>query len=413
MKSPFIALVALLAVLGGGSLAVADTTGLAMVRPRVDRTQFAVFVDDLPIDAQNRMIIDIIYEDYLAEVEALGDRLRAKAVDVGAGRVDDALAGRIVVHPDELRRLRIAVLDVERSGWTDADRLFDELLLNVREILHEVPIESLDEAERELRRAVWLAPRRTDERNERYAGDGVDLIVLVHAATAAGADLESIDADMLAPILHEYDYQLDEVLLATAAADRDGRLTWRRARIEGNAAAGRTADAAHLERWRQLYELNQSTSGRIESEIDAQLGADAAQRWRAVFHRACFPWIFRAARPEREFDWIERRVRDDAVIAKAAGVYNAYRTAADAACAAAVELVVDARVDRGTILHARMDPRGLDDGVRDLYERLLQISGERATLEADASSALRALLEDGQRKQMAADIAAAAYGRRR
>ena len=52
-------------------------------------------------------------------------------------------------------------------------------------------------------------------------------------------------------------------------------------------------------------------------------------------------------------------------------------------------------------------------GARKIYQDLLKNSGRREQIRDEASAALEAMLTAKQRRQMKADIAAAAFGRRR
>lgn len=383
------------------------------IEPRVDRTAFATFLDQLRMDDDQHLVASMLYSDYAAAIEELAAGIDEQAEEAGRGRVQEALAGSVYIEPQELRRLRAAVLGAYQSGWEEADRLFQELIIDTHILLIDTSADDFERALCRLRRALYLQPRQAGGLDEAYAGDGVDVAQLVQDASIAGGEFESLDQGLLSADLDEYERQLDALLVATAAADRQGRMNRALARIERDRSALRREEQAALARWQRLYQINRQAAHAVGAVAGRNLGAEARQRWLDRFQRACFPWLFQRAMPDRQQDWITRRISDDAVVEEAQRIHEDYVTQRAGMRREAIDLILRGRQTFRIMLHSRMDSTTLDDSsTRELYQDLLKNSGKRAKLDSDTSASLEALLTERQRRQMRSDIAAAAYGRR-
>jgi hypothetical protein len=383
------------------------------IEPRVNRTAFATFLDQLRMDDDQHLVASMLYSDYAAAIEEMAAGIDEQAEQAGRGRVQDALAGSVYIEPQELRRLRAAVLGAYQSGWEEADRLFQELIIDTHILLIDTSADDFERALRRLRRAVYLQPRQAGGLDEAYAGDGVDVAQLVQDASIAGGELESLDPGLLSADLDEYERQMDALLVATAAADRQGRMNRALARIERDRSALRGEEQAALGRWQRLYQVNRQAAQAIGAAAGRNLGEAARQRWLQRFDHACFPWLFQRAMPDRQQDWIARRISDDEIVQEAAQIQADYVAQRAALRREAIDLILRGRQTFRIMLHSRMDSSTLDDSsTRELYQDLLKNSGKRAKLDSDTSASLEALLTERQRRQMRSDIAAAAYGRR-
>jgi len=389
-------------------------SALEVIEPRVTRAQYERFVERLGLGDDQRLVAQLIYSDYATALHDLAARLGEETQAAGRQRVEDALAGKIIVEPGELRRMRVAVLETYRSRWGDADHLLHELIVNTESLLSEESAGDVEGAMRELRRGVYLHPRRASELDETYAGDGVDVVALAAGAAAEGGEMAGLETAGVSRILEDYERQLDALLVATAAADREGRAQHAMARIERDRDAMRREERGQLERWRQLHQINQQAVRAIGRQVGADLGAEAQRAWLDRFDRACFPWLYRATTPDKQWEWIAGHGVEDGVRAKGEEVHGAYRAAYDGQCQEAISVILKGRIGCKVMLSSRMDPSTIEDtATRELYQELLRNTGKRATLDADTTAALEGLLTERQRKQMRADIAAASYGRRR
>jgi hypothetical protein len=413
-RLPLIAILLLSAAAFASRARAAGESALDHIEPRVDRTSFAAFLDQLNMDDDQRVIATMLYGDYAAEIEDLAAGLDAQAEEAGRERVQDALAGTIYLDPQELRRLRAEVLKTYRSGWDKADELFEDLIVQTHVLLMEQAAADFGPALRRLRREVFLHPRAASKQDEAYAGEGVDVAQLVEEAVLPRGELESFDQSLLAGILEEYARQVDALLVSTAAADRRGRMEYALARIERDRSAMRAEEQAALSRWQRLYQVNRQTAQEVGAVVGQSLGAGAQQQWMSRFDRACFPWLYDRTMPDRQADWIARRVSDEEVVQKAQEIHAAYVTERATLRRETIDLILRARLTFRIMVHSRMDSSALNDSsARELYQDLLKNSGKRAKLDSDTSDGLEALLTERQRRQMRSDIAAASYGRRR
>jgi hypothetical protein len=391
----------------------AGESALDHIEPRVDRTCFAAFLDQLNMDNDQRVVATMLYGDYAAEIEDLAARLDEQAEEAGRERVEEALAGTIYLEPQELRRLRAEVLRTYQSGCDRADELFEDLIVQTHVLLMDQAAADFEPALRRLRREVFLHPRAASRQDEAYAGEGVDVVQLVEEATLPGGELEGPDLSSLAGILDDYARKVDALLVSTAAADRRGRMNYALARIERDRSAMREEEQAALGRWQRLYEINRQAAHQVGAVVGRSLGAAAQQRWLERFDRACFPWLFDRTMPDRQADWIARRVNDEEVVQKAQKIHAEYVAQRATLRRETIDLILRARLTFRIMVHSRMDSAALNDSsARELYQDLLKNSGKRAKLDSDTSSSLEALLTERQRRQMRSDIAAASYGRR-
>jgi hypothetical protein len=406
-------LAATIASLAGASVVVADDAALEFIEPVVDRMGFERLLASSGLDDDQRLVADLLYSDYAASLDGLIERTSERADAAGRDRVQQALSGRVLMEPEELRRTRVTVLRAYAQSWSRADELFDRLVSDARGLVGESSAASFDRALVELRREVWLKPRAAAANDETYAGEGVDLVLLFEEATADGQELAALDPANIADALATWRQAVDALLRRDAEAIRAAHLERLVGRIERDVTKQRAAERQIIEHWRQLDQVNQAAAQRIADAAARTIGRVAADKWKARFDRACFPWLFRSTRPDKELGWIERRAAAE-IRQQATRIMDAFGATHLELCREAIALMRQGRMQHGKILHARMDPSTLDDGsAEELYRELLKNSGRRSKLEADTSAALEALLTDRQRAQMASDIAAEAYGRRR
>ena len=381
--------------------------------PRVERYMWSDLLEQIQANEDEELILGFVFDDYHAALTKLADSADAAAEAAGRQRVDDALAGRVFLDPQELRELRVAVQQAEASTWPEADALMASLLEDAQSV---VPRDEAiwQAALRELRRVVYLRTQQSDDRDETYAGQGVDVLELVRAAQVPGGELEALERRELDVALGTYAVQVDAYIVRYAAAERRGRHELALARMKRDDAARRHAESEALQRWQEFYRLNERVVEQVATALEQNVSGRAAARWRQRFEEACFPWLYRRSRANQIHAWIIGRRLDEGVGAQATVIHDEYVAGRVRLLRAAVDLVRRARLDHGVVLSSRMGADALRDGsVRELYQEFLKNSGERQQVEDDAVEALEALLTSGQRDQMRADLAAAVHGRRR
>lgn len=391
----------------------AGETAIDYLEPRVDRQAYAELLADLGVTGDEQLIVEFLYSDYATELLDLAERVDAKAEAAGRQRVQDALAGKLLIDTTELRELRLAVLRAYAESWKETDALLDDLMEETRALVIR-PEDDFEAALCSFRRAVYLHPRRSDDRDETYVGHGVDIVELTAAAAAPGAELEPLEPNALAAVLEAWVSRVDAYIIHNAAADRQGRLDRAIARAERDRTAQQAVEEDALARWQQLYRVNEDAVDQIGEVAGRRLGPDAERRWRERFGEVCFPWLHRRTRADQVYAWILRKRLPEAVVTEATALNDAYLSGRHELLRGAAGLVLRGRLEHGVMLSSRMSPTQLrEPSVRSLYQELLKNSGERKQLEDEAVAALEALLTDGQRDQMQSDLAAAVHGRRR
>lgn len=410
-------LLAAFLILGGStgtaSAASADPM-LESVEPRLTRADYTGFVDRLQLDRLYRQIIDVVYQGYADDLDALAARLGARADELGRREVEEALAGRRRIDPDELRRMRAAIRRVELDGWAPAAERLETFFREIVVVLTDIDRAALLDAQRALRRDVHLGRRRASESDPAYAGDGVDLVMLVEEAFGSG-DLVGVDRATLHPLLEAWAGQVEALIAATAEAEHACRTRLAAARIARDQAAIRLEERRQVEIWRTIYLVNRQYADLIATALEESAGPVPAVRWRDRFDRACFPWLHGRTKPQRQADWILRmRLIDEDVRVQARAIIEELEARSTVHVREARDLLLRARLALQVPVTPRTDPTSLQEReAQDILRSLLQNSGQRARLEEDAVRRLEALLPERLVAQMNADLAAEGFGRRR
>ena len=374
------------------------------IEPRVTRTQFAAFIGQLNLGSEQRNIAQLAFTDYTDALTSLTRTLDQQAATAGRQSVNDALAGKARVAPDELKRMRIAVLKVYQQGWPTIDTALDTLLSSIEMVLTPEQGDAFSAASRQLRREILLHPRQNSSDYQEYAGDGVDVLELADAALAEGGELQPMGPASIQDIVTVYEQQLDAFLVSTAPEYRAGKLNRKIASIEKDAATLRTEEQAALDRWKQLYQLNDGAVHQIGALAAANLDEVARQKWLDRYDRASFTWLYPRRKPDRQIEWIRLQSAPGLSNEKhqqAETTYASYLQRRRALARQAIDIMIRGRLEFQTMLYSMMDPSGMDDRVRrGLYEELLKNSGEQANLETTTSGALESLLNDAQREAL-------------
>ncbi len=385
--------------------AAAQERARDFVSPRVNKTQFQQFLQKVGLEHDQRQIANIAFMDYEADLDALIRLLDERAVAVGRQTVDDSLAGKARIEAEALQKMRADVYRVYLEAGTEADFSLDMLLGSVEVLLLDRQIDAFDAARKWLHREILLKPRALGASFQDYAGDGVNVMELVEQAQADGGELAAIDPDALRSLLSQYEDALDDVLVATTSANLRGQLLRKIASIEGDDQTLRNEDAAALQRWQRLFDLNTQTVERIAAIADAHAGEEgsaAGVRFKQRFDRASFSWLYPRKLPDRQIEWMRaaETVSPDA-LAAAEHEYAAYVARRDSLARTAIDMMLKARYEFQTFLHAMMEAASVDERVRPgLFAELLKNSGELSTLTSSAASRIEATLDDESRSEL-------------
>jgi hypothetical protein len=377
---------------------LAQESARDFVEPRINRSQFTIFYRQLGLDSDQRSIVELMFADYTTTLDALTRELDKDAQAAGLRQVQDALAGKARLAPEELRDKRVAVLRVFQRAWPEVDKAMDDLVHGVESLLTADQRPRFDPALRELRRSALLHPRQASSDFQEYAGDGVDVLLLVEDASKPGAELHVLDPAALNGVLAQYEQQVDNLLVRTAQDYRNSKLLRRVATIEKDNAALRELDRAAIARWKELYQLNQTTVQTIGRIAEANLGEQAKARWLDRFDHVSFGWLYPRRLPDRQIEWIRQQSLQTDAIEQAEGIYENYLVRRRELSRQAIDIMLRARLELQVMLYSMMDPTSIDDrAARELYQELLKNSGEQANLESSTSGMLESLLPTAQR----------------
>lgn len=394
-------LVGVIALVVSAPSALANKSAMEFFEPVATHRHFTDYVRQFDLDRQQRMIVELVFEDYTDAIRRLADEADRAADEVGRQTVIAAFAGRQLVDPAELRRLREDVLEVYRGYWPQVDRQFANMIDGVHSLLLDEQRNTTTGPLRQLRRAMLLHPRDTSRRSYEYAGDGVDVLLLLQAARHESSELAEVPDDSLEDIREAYEASLDSLLTETTEAHRANRMDKRLARIRRDATALNEAERVGLELWSQLYELNARTVEQIALVAESNLGQDEADQWRARFRQACFPWMFTEGATDRRYGWLMRQQLSDQQIARANRVYQEFQDAQEKLRLDAIELMLKARTQMHCIVYAMMARSEIrNDAARRVHDQLLRNSGQLASVEAEATAGFESLLDDHQRAAM-------------
>jgi hypothetical protein len=395
-------LMALLAALSLSSVIRAEEAAKDYLSPIISRPQFAGVLDGLDLNRDATMLAELLYADYADAFTRLCRETDAAADRAGRDRVNRALAGRLIIPPDELRQLRAAVIEVYRDACVKNDALIAELFDSLEFLLmEETDSAAIQQRLQRLRRQIVLHPRQEEAEYPEYAGDGVDVLLLLDEALADDGEFAAIDPGVFAEARRVYARSIDALLKGNARATRDGAFNLRIARLMRDREAILAQQEAAVQRWQQLYELNRSTVDHIGALAEHALGTGAKQAWKDRFAAASFTWLFSRRTPDKQYEWIMQQNLPEEVTRQATAIHQEYQTRRRALAGKAIQIMLRGRLEFRAILNSMTDPSLLSDRVpRELYEQMLRNSGELSGLESDTADAFNALLDAQQREKM-------------
>jgi hypothetical protein len=389
------------AIIMAVSPAHAEESARDYFRPILTHQHFTVLSRALDLDQQQRMIAELVFSDYTDAVASMMQRADQAADEAGRQTVLEVYRGRRFLDAQQLRSLRVAVLETYMSFLPHLDEELDDLLEGVRSLLQAEQRDKLQPALQTLRRVLLLHPRQRERNSFSYAGDGVDVLELLTIAQRAEQELASLDAHLLQDVIKSYTDELDDLLVQTSAAQRENQMRMRLARIAQDAAAVREAEQHAMELWSSLYELNTATVRAIGRIAAQHLGQEVQSQWLDRYTKACFPWMFTEGRVDRQYAWLEGQGLTAAQQEQATRVYQAYQQRERELRMAAIELMLSARVQAQAVVYAMMDRSEITTTVaRTIHTQLLHNSGELASAQAEAAAGFESLLSDEQRAAM-------------
>ncbi|HWB19941.1 MAG TPA: hypothetical protein VG711_06550 [Phycisphaerales bacterium] len=384
------------------------------IEPRMDQSQFLDLLQKLQLSHEEQLIPNTLFKDYVSTITALQNQLNTQADTAGRQRLAQALSGKAVILPADLKDLQVAVLEVTRQGFAPADRALDDLLSGLEVTLSQDALTRYYADLPAIHRDLYLQPVQAQSNTSEYAGEGVDVIALVNDARAPEGELASLDPASLSSILNDYETTLDQWLVAHYPEDRTGRLNARIAAIRRDSDAMASEERARINRWQFIYSLNLKTVQQIGDVASAQIGPAARDLWLARFDHECFAWMFRNRKPDRMMAWIARQPFPTDVLQQAQTVYSDYTSNRQSLARHAIDVILRGRNEFHRALYSMMDPSALTDSApRSLYEELLRNSGEQTALENDTAAKLEALVPADKRSALSDSLRGPALPDRR
>jgi hypothetical protein len=131
------------------------------------------------------------------------------------------------------------------------------------------------------------------------------------------------------------------------------------------------------------------------------VSADAAEQFTQRFDRASFTWLYPRRKPDRQIEWMRQQNLAAETMQKAEGTYAQYVERRDGLSRSAIDIMLKARLEFRTILHAMIDQASIDDHVPgSLWNDLIKNTGEQAHLESNTSAQLEAAVDEATRQAL-------------
>jgi len=357
------------------------------IEPFVPRAEYQAYCRVIKVDSDQQQIANMLYEDYVQQLVDLQSASEARAVEAGSERLDAVYEGSGFMGSEELRATRIAVQRSYMENWPVADRLFDDLVSDTAAMSIVASPEEVARAKSDLRRRVVLDSIRRREQERTYAGDGLDVLVLLeHAGVQQGPMLEEV--------LSQYADRVNLLVARHAAADRASSIKERVARISKDSEESIALMRSRVERWKNLNQLNEWAIESVAYVLESQEGAESARAWREQARMARFPWLHRPDELEIVSEWVLRN-GDAQQQEKTSAIMETYLPRRDELRSEFERLLLSARTEHGVILGdiaLEQDPES-----REIRAAYLRLTGELRLLESRATEQVEANLTPGQR----------------
>ena len=357
------------------------------IQPFVKRDVYQSYCTQIGIDSDQREIANLFYEDYVQQLVDLQEISRARAVEAGAERLEEAYKGRGFMKSDEIRSTRIAVQESYAENWPVVDRLFDDLISDTASLSIDPTSDAVVEAGGELTRFVVLESVRMGEQDRTYAGDGLDVVVLIEQL--------GIETDpSLDDVRRQYTDRMNEIVVRNARLDRASIIKERVAKITKDDEVALELMRKRVERWKTLNAMNQWAIDSVAYVLDARGDVEAVSRWRRLARETRFPWLHRSDQVELIAGWIVRNGGPEQQ-EKARAILDDYEPTREVLRVEFETLLLSARNDQNVMLGASVLEK--DPESAELRAAHLRLTGELRLLESRTVERLETLLTPGQR----------------
>lgn len=357
------------------------------IQPFVKRDAYQAYCRQIGIDSDQLEIANILYEDYVQQLVDLQEISTARAVAAGSERLEEAYKGRGFMKSDEIRSTRIAVQKSYAENWPIVDRLFDDLISDTAALSNDPASDTVGRAGSDLFRLVVLESVRGGEQDRTYAGDGVDVVVLI--------DQLGIDGDpSLDDVRRQYVDRMNEIVERNARVDRASIIDERVAKITKNNERAMELMRKRVDRWKTLNAMNEWAIDSVAYVLDAKEDAEVVSRWRRLVRESRFPWLHRSDQVELISKWIVRNGGPEQQ-EKARAILAEYEPLREVLRIEFETLLLSARTDQNVVLGDSLLEK--DPESAELRAAHLRLTGELRLLESRTVERLESLLTPGQR----------------
>lgn len=362
------------------------------ITPFVTRDAYMDFCRHVGVEDDQLEIADFLYEDYLQGLLSLQAESEARAIQAGSDRIDAAYRGDLTLGPEELRDLRIAVQRTYTLNWPVVDQLYGTLVSDTTAIGIEAEPGLFERASANLKRRVTLESARRYSGEKSYAGEGLDVMLIVE--TAREDDLAGVPGDVLEGVLDKYAIQMNEYLGTNAVLDRQAVVEERIAVVSRDTESSIQLMQQRVDRWKIQHEINDWAIAAVASAIASTRGEEEARAWQDRVREERLPWLYRSDQPERIANWVLRN-GDEAQQAAAREILSQYLPERDRLRRNLEAFLLRARLERGLIMG-----EGVIDShppAQDLRSEHLRHTGEMSMVESRAIEQINSHLTPGQR----------------
>ena len=346
----------------GQAAGIAEST-----TPEYFRRDLQIFVEGLDLDDDQRLMLEGLFEDYVADFDAGFANVQK--------RIEDLRPTLQSADKDEVIKL---VFQPFIDWFGERDRLGAGFLENVRTILSDEQRAGWSQFERRLRREKTLGQGT-------LAGEKLDLFDIVRDMR-----LDAETADRIQPAMDAYGLALDQALRARNAALRDGKITMVQSIQEQQHAASLQTLQQQIDLRVRVRDVNLES---IES-IAAALPVPENGVFRSTALTKAFPRIFRPTPAERILDAaLKLDGLDESVEGDIFGLQQAYLAELDPLNATLLRMTREhdprAEIMRAEAFAARMAgerPARIEDPTRSHFQHRDEVGGTYVTLVQDMLS---------------------------
>ncbi|MEE2908182.1 MAG: hypothetical protein VX527_10190 [Planctomycetota bacterium] len=362
------------------------------INPLVLPDDMRAYILVLGLDEAQQVIADTRYQAYITTLEEIVEA-SVQREKVLRKRLDGILQGRYRSEPGEIVSIRVQLIESKSANWPMADTQLDSLVEDILTVGPSVDSATLDRANFELHRRIYLAPLRLEAGDTTYAGEGLDFYELVEEASKA--ELNGVSPENMEVALAGWREALKASIRRNSEAERAAKLAEQVAILNGDTATRVNVMIERSKRWADRQAIDYNTFVAVYGLCPS---TDAAITWTARYRQANYPWLWNPDDDvERIANWILKNGTPEQleIVNEVLPKYLARRE----------ELRLETE---GILSEGRRTGANLCDDAAMKYEaaeetlgQLMRNSGQRTVLMRQARAELEQPLTNGQRAAIA------------